>query len=526
MKNLFITFLVVLIVGITTNDTHSSHYWAKTYGGIGNDYASSIQETSDGGYIVAGYTNSFGAGGLDFWILKLDGSGNICWQKTYGRNEWDSAFAIQQTTDGGYIVAGRIGYPPPPEEISVSGAKTTSSCSGIWILKLDSNGEISWQYCYGMSQVDKPTSIRQTTDGGYIVIGNTHSSFPADIWVLKLNGNGEIAWQKTYGGSGFDYAYSIQQTTNGGYIIAGSTESFGSVWDEFWVLRLESDGNISWQKTYRVSDLVLNSSILQTADGGYILAGDAGDPVFRFGIHVLKLDGNGTIIWQKFYEEFDCDDLDYFSSIQQTSDGGYIIAGEVEYNAGYPDFDYDCWLLKLDNNGDVIWRKVYKASNSITSLQQTTDGGYIVTAHAGFLIMKLDSNGEIPFCDIVVTRNVKVSETFISDVDTNIVGQSTSATITDTNVSPQESSAEITTICGGDYCSIEQIYGEHSEEVEILRYFRDNILSKTPEGQEIIRLYYEWSPMIVKAMEENEEFKEAIKEMIDGILLLIRREVQ
>ena len=204
MKSLFIIILSLSIVGITANASHSAQYWAKTYGGSGGEGANSVQQTIDGGFIVAGTTSSFGVGLHDIWMLKLDSGGNIVWQKTYGGFEVDSARSIQQTTDGGYILAGYIGYPVPPGMTPISKDETISSCGGIWLLKLTESGNVSWQNCYGMTEVDKPTAINQTSDGGYIIVGNTHYTTPTDIWVLKLDSSGDIIWQKTYGGNGID----------------------------------------------------------------------------------------------------------------------------------------------------------------------------------------------------------------------------------------------------------------------------------------------------------------------------------
>ena len=157
--------------------------WIKTYGGPAEDYANSIQKTSDGGYIVAGHINSFIYGNDNAWILKLDSDGNVQWQKTYdtGTNYYDRANSIQQTSDGGYIVAGMAGW---------------------------GRGE---------------------------------------AWVLKLDGNGNVQWQKTYGGANYDVASSIQQTSDGGYIVAGWTDSFGAGNEDVWVLKLDGDGNVQWQ---------------------------------------------------------------------------------------------------------------------------------------------------------------------------------------------------------------------------------------------------------------------------------------
>jgi len=170
-------------------------FWAASYGGSYPDYVSSIQQTSDGGYIVAGHTLSFGVGDRDFWVLKLDEEGNVEWQKAYGGSDYDWATSIQQTDDGGYIVAGY----------------TFSFGAGgydFWVLKLNENGNVEWQKTYGGSDDEEAYSINQTDDGGYIVAGGSTYSFEPggyDVWVLKLDEEGNVEWQKTYGGN-----YSIR----------------------------------------------------------------------------------------------------------------------------------------------------------------------------------------------------------------------------------------------------------------------------------------------------------------------------
>jgi hypothetical protein len=215
--------------------------WQKTYGGTGQDGASAIAPTSDGGYVVAGSTNSFGASD-DVWVLKLDGQGNVVWQKTYGGTSFDAASAIVPTSDGGYVVTA--------EAVSfwVSGA----GASDVWVLKLDGSGNVVWQKAYGGTGIDAARAIAPTSDGGYVVAGVT-SSFGAgdfDVWVLKLDGQGNVVWQKTYGGAGRDGASAIAPTSDGGYVVAGSTNSFGAGASDVWVLKLDGSGNVVWQKTY------------------------------------------------------------------------------------------------------------------------------------------------------------------------------------------------------------------------------------------------------------------------------------
>jgi len=393
---LFFCFLTLNLSGCSggggdgSNPTPSITTWAKIFGGVNEDVAHSVQQTSDGGYIVAGETSSSGAGSADFWILKLNSNGDIVWQKTYGGSNDDIARSIQQTSDGGYIVAG---------ETSSSGAAFID----IWIIKLTPNGDIDWQKTFGGANDDVAYSIQQTSDGGYIVAGQSSSlgNPLGDIWILKLASNGDVFWDKTYG-TGSSTANCIRQTLDGGYIAAGETYSSGTGSADFWVLKLDANGDLQpgWPKTYGGTYRDAANSIQQTSDGGYIVAGEtsssgANIPDFL----ILKLDSSGIVQWQKTYGE---SGYDIARSIQQTLDGGYIVAGETSSSgAGNADF----WILKLNANGDIVWQKTYGGSNDdiARSIQQTLDGGFIVAGetsssgagYADFWILKIDENGNI-----------------------------------------------------------------------------------------------------------------------------------
>jgi hypothetical protein len=260
--------------------------WQKTYGGPSHDATNSaIQQTSDGGFIVSGYTVSFGAGSNDFWVLKLDASDNVAWQKTYGGASSDSANSIQQTTDGGFVVAGRT-------------ASFGAGGGDSWLLKLDASGNVAWQKTYGGTNNDSANSIQQTTDGGFIVSGYTYSFGPGsgDFWVLKLDASGNVVWQKVWGGADGDIAESAQQTTDGGYVVAGATWSFGAGGYDAWLLRLDALGNVTWQKTYGGASFDRARSIQQTTDGGYVVAGFTGSfGAGGYDFWVLKLDANGNM---------------------------------------------------------------------------------------------------------------------------------------------------------------------------------------------------------------------------------------
>ena len=417
--------------------------WAKTYSGAADDSAYSIQQTSDGGYIVAGYTESFSAGYYgDFWVLKLNSDGSVSWQKTYGGANFDRVYSIQQTSDGGYIVAGHT---------ESFGAGTYD----FWVLKLNSDGTVAWQKAYGGATHDIPCSIQQTIDGGYIVAGET-SSFgagPYDFWVLKLNSDGTVAWQKRYGGADSDWASSIQQTSDGGYIVAGYTFSFGAGDWDFWVLKLNSDGTVAWQKRYGGANRDWAYSIQQTTDGGYIVAGyteSFGASGWDF--WVLKLNSDGTVAWQKAYSGAGDEQA---NSIRQTTDGGYIVAGGTSsFGASSADF----WILKLNSDGTASWQKRYGGANYdyAYSIQQASDGGYIVAGetysfgvgyYPDFWLLKLNSDGTIAFnpasgAQMADTNAVPV-DTSATVADTTATVTNTSATVTDTNATVVDTDATI-----------------------------------------------------------------------------------
>ncbi len=363
--------------------------WQKTFGGGYSDVANSVQQTTDGGYIVAGWTNSFGSGSQDAYILKLNSKGDVQWQKTFGGEDDDVAISIQQTTDGGYIVAGWT------ESLG-------SGSQDAYILKLNSKGDVQWQKTFGGKNNDVANSIQQTKDGGYIVAGWTYSfgSGEYDVYILKLNAKGEVEWQKTFGGKDDDVANSIQQTTDGGYIVAGWTESLGLGWKDVYILKLNSKGEVEWQKTFGGVDSDEANSIQQTTDGGYIVAGWT----WSFGsggydVYILKLNSKGEVQWQKTFGEKSDDGA---NSVQQTTDGGYIVAGWTEsFGSGRE----DVYILKMTSKGEVEWQKTFDMEyyDWINSIQQTTDGGYIVAGWTksygsreyDVYILKMNSKGEI-----------------------------------------------------------------------------------------------------------------------------------
>ena len=440
--SLILVLLSVLFFGLAR--TWAQVYtWARSYGGTDGEEAWTIQQTSDGDYVVAGWTWSFGAGDPDFWVLKLREDGTVQWQKTYGGYDDEAADLIYQTSDGGYAVTGYT-------------ASFGAGAIDVWILKLGEDGTIEWQRTYGGQDEDEAVAIQQTSDGGYVVAGET-KSFGAgdwDVWILKLNENGTVQWQKTYGGKKLDTTSvdPIQQTSDGGYIVCGRTASFGVGGTDVWVLKLDGNGAIQWQKTYGGSFDDESHSVRQTLDGGYAVAGftwsfGAGD----WDIWVLKLDGNGTVQWQK---TFGGTESDWTWSVHQTSDGGCVVAGGT---ASFGGGGSDVWVLKLDEDGTLQWQKTYggQDDDSAVSVRQTSDGDYVVAGGtesygAGdrdFWVLKLDGDGNIPGCALVATSSAIVENTGVGGVDSTAKASDSYATVRDTYVAPANSWVSANTQC-------------------------------------------------------------------------------
>jgi len=396
VRGLILALLSVSLVALFTQSAYAVTF-AKTYGGMYPDYAFSVQQTSDGGYIVAGETNSFTMGSLDIFLIKTDANGNIQWAKAYGGTGYDNARSVQQTSDGGYIVAGKTG-------------SFGAGRYDIFLIKTDANGNVQWAKTYGGTDDEEAYSVQQTSDGGYIVAGWTRS-FGAgydDAFLIKTDANGNIIWAKTYGGTNLDSASSVQQTSDGGYIVVGSTASFGAGNSDIFLIKTDANGNIIWAKTYGGTGNDWAHSVQQTSDGGYIVAGYTNS--FGAGaVFLIKTDASGNIIWAKTYRGGGA------YSVQQTSDGGYILAG---YTRSFGAGGADIFLVKTDANGNIQWAKTYGGmyDDEASSVQQTSDGEYIVagfTASFGvngdIFLIKTDANGNIGSCSIVQNASPTVN---------------------------------------------------------------------------------------------------------------------
>jgi uncharacterized delta-60 repeat protein len=391
MNSRYLLIAAILLSWLMLCSEAYSQWW--TYSGGSDDIAQSIRQAPGGGYVVAGWTWSFGAGGKDFLILRLTGSGGIQWQKSFGGSGDDTAYSIQPASDSkygdGYIVAG----------------ETNSFGAGNYdflLLKLTTSGAVQWKTTLGGSTWDRAYSVIQASDSSYLAAGTT-ASYGAglgDFLVAKVTIAGGVQWAKAYGQSGYEEAKSIRQTSDGGYVIAGWTDSYGAGGRDFLVLKVNSVGTYQWAKTYGGVHSDEAYSIDVTPDNGYVVAGySRTSTTGSKDLLILKLSSIGNIQWQKTFGNAE-DDIAY--SVDTTSDGGCIVAGSQYDGSSAPEMVY---VIKLSSAGAVQWQKIFNPGTGIegaNSVQQTSDGGYVLGGRYAwrFLVLKIDSAGTLPpSCD-------------------------------------------------------------------------------------------------------------------------------
>lgn len=390
----------------------------RTIGGNADDFLYSFVLTADGGSIAGGTSYSGIAGdktqntrgGADYWIVKMDSNGHIEWDKSFGGSDYDNLKVIEPTTDGGYILGGF-------SQSNISGEKTENSRGfyDYWIIKLDNNGNIQWNKTLGGFGQDFLSALKQTADGGYIAGGYSFSNISGeksersrgnfDYWIVKLNSSGALEWDKTIGGAGEDDLRDIALTKDGGYIVSGSSQSGisgektqasrGS--SDYWVVKLDNAGHIQWDKTYGGQSVDELSTVMQTSDGGYLLGGYSMSDISgekkqnskgQSDYWLIKTDSLGKMLWSQTYGG---NSYDNFSSMQSTSDGGYILAGTSQSNisgdktenargAGYEDY----WVIKLNSRGKIEWDKTIGGDlgDIATMVKETAKNNYVIGGYS------------------------------------------------------------------------------------------------------------------------------------------------
>ena len=388
MKKLSAILLTFALIAATASAQPPDTLWTRTYGGEQSDCGYGVQQTDDGGFIIAGQTASFGAGGSDAYLIKTDSEGDTVWTRTFGGNLDDVSYSVQQTWDEGYILAG------------YTYSYTISGCD-IYLIKTDAEGDTLWTRTYGESVDDYGRSVKQTADGGYIIAGFTGIDWSShDVYLIKTNGDGDTLWTRTYGGNNMAEGYDVQQTSDGGYIITGCT----IVRPELpifavYLIKTNEMGDTTWTQTFNeICDGNFGYSVQQTNDGGYIIAGKTESMLGWYStIYLIRTDSNGIGLWDhpvgRTYSSG--------SSVRQTSDQGFIITGLIYSGTPYCE---DVYLVKTDANGDTLWTRTYGGDydDMGNCIELTSDGGFIIAGYfdnygvsmKDVYLIRLDSEGQ------------------------------------------------------------------------------------------------------------------------------------
>jgi hypothetical protein len=383
-KRTFTILLISIFMLFGIMEPFGQIQFQMTVGSTQYEYANTIIQTADGGYVLSGSIQQV-TGYYNMYIVKLSPTGTLQWTRTIGEANQEHGNVIIQTTDGGYMVAGGT-------------ASFGAGDYDMYIVKLDFSGGVQWAKTIGGSSIDEACSIVQTTDGGYIAAGST-ISFGAggyDVYIVKLAASGTLQWSRTIGGSSFDEAYSIVQATDGGYVFAGETTSFGATGGDMYIVKLDASGTPQWSRTIGGSTSEDAFSIIQAADGGLVITGITNSfGAGGFDTYIVKLNSSGMLQWSK---TIGGTGDDYGYSVKQTIEGGYIMAG-FTYSFGAT--SGDMYIVKLDNSGIPQWSKTIGGSSfdEAFSIIQTTDGGYAAGGYAfgpangNMYIVKFDSAG-------------------------------------------------------------------------------------------------------------------------------------
>jgi hypothetical protein len=387
-------------VYLIKTDAQGNTMWIQTYGGSGEDFGYSVVQTSDLGYIIAGYTGSFGVGG-DVYLIKTDSLGDTLWTRTYGDNDHDHGFSVIAHPDGGY---------------AITGGSYGQGGTNVYLIKTDSAGTALWTKTYGGPDLDQGRSVTLSDDGCYVITGTTYS-FGAglyDVYLIKTDSLGDTLWTRTYGGMYDEHGYSVITLPDGGYAIGGVTSSYGSGYDDAYLIRTNSAGDTLWTKTYGGAGYDNAYSVALSSDMGYVLTGWT----MSFGageddVYIVKTDSLGNLLWTQTYGG---GEHDYGYSIANTTDDEYLIIGSTaSFGAGA----YDVWLLRTepdvginDNKSAVVTDHEIKTTIFSGPLRLPKDGKYKIFDITGRVVMPNKIKPGIYFIEVdehIVQKIIKVN---------------------------------------------------------------------------------------------------------------------
>ena len=388
--------------------------WVKNYGGSGQDTAQALISTTDGGYAILGFSNSTDGDVIgkttmvnDYWLLKLDNEGNLQWNKTYGGSKDDIGQSLVQTIDGGYALTG----------YAMSDDGDASNNQGFhdnWIIKVDASGTLEWEKSYGFSGHDHSYDILQTEDNGLFFTGflditsaradgNTEKGNSltrhgvGEFWGTKIDSKGNLQWRGYFGGTNNDRSHAVVRSDDGGFVMSGFTESNDFDIDnsrgsyDFWVVKIDSIGNLVWEKSFGGSGIDLAQDIAKTIDGGFVITGstfssdiDITKNKGESDIWLIKIDALGNLVWET---SFGGTHFDAAQSVSPSKDGGFIISGnsksadkDANTNAG----ENDIWLIKTDANGAMTWQKTFGGAGLDYGFDalETAEGSIVVVGES------------------------------------------------------------------------------------------------------------------------------------------------
>lgn len=339
----------------TTPDVPGQLLWDRTYGDTAEDKGSAVISTYDDGFMIAGHTASFGTGGFDVYVVKTNSAGNELWQQTYGFVGDEYGYGIERVADGYVIVGSTNSWVMYDED--------------VYLLKIDDDGNVLWWKIIGAEGTDVGYTVRQTTDGGYIIVGKTTSFGNAeDVYLIKTDSNGDVMWTRNFGTDEDDHGYDVRQTTDGGYIITGKADY------DVYLVKTDASGNEIWSARYGGSWSDDGQAVRQTDDGGYIIAGkDAYLYYFLVyqRIYVIKTNSTGVVQWSMTYGDY----TDKAYDLMIASDGDYIVTGRYNENV---------FMMKVDqDDGDVHWFGQCGGGGEERGLSMTesSDGCYVVAGY-------------------------------------------------------------------------------------------------------------------------------------------------
>jgi hypothetical protein len=349
------------------HDVNNNLVWQQTFGGSMDDRGAKLITTSDGGFALLGYSKSAdkdvtsNAGSQDFWMLKISSSGNLLWEKTFGFSGPDYGTTLIETEEGGFLVTGVLDVSASNGQGNAKFNKQKHAGGDFWALKLTAGGDLEWSKYYGGSFTDTPLGVVKTADNGFILVGSSDSNDvdinnnkgSYDFWVIKISSDGTLLWEKSFGGSEIDEARAICATHDGNFMVVGDTRSSDSDITmnnggaDVWALKISSEGNLIWEKTFGGTSFDVARSISMTQDHGFVIAGSSrsGDNDFtnqgQNDALVLKIDAEGALEWQ---ETIGGSEIDFLYDAIELNDKTIIAVGEssssdgdISLNKGFSD---------------------------------------------------------------------------------------------------------------------------------------------------------------------------------------------